>query len=223
MNTEAMLKDPKGVETPYKDNGLSAFKKRKRIEAYFKKIMETLGLDLSDDSLAETPKRVAKMYVDEVFSGLDPKNFPKITTIDNKFNYKEPLIELNITLNSNCEHHFIPIIGVCHIAYVPKDKVIGLSKLNRLVHYYAKRPQVQERLNLQIAGKLKELLETEDVAVVIDAVHTCVRTRGIQDVSSLTRTMTLSGRFDGSQTVGELPSLRDQFLHSIPKSIEFKL
>lgn len=203
------------IETPWKDNGLSNFKKRQKIENYFKKIMLTLGMDLNDDSLRDTPKRVAKMYVDEVFTGLKPENFPKITCIENKFGYKEPLIETNITLNSNCEHHFIPIIGVCHVSYKPKDRVIGLSKLNRIVQYYSKRPQVQERLSLQILEKLKELLETEDVAVVIDAVHTCVRTRGIQDSSSLTRTMNLSGSFRDAD--------KDFFLQSIPKSIEFKL
>lgn len=205
------------ISTPYKDNGLTAFKKRQRIEAYFRKIMITLGMDLTDDSLADTPKRVAKMYVDEIFSGLDEKNFPKITTVENKMGYHAPLIEVNITLNSNCEHHFVPIIGVAHIAYIPGDKVIGLSKLNRIVQYYGARPQIQERLNLQIASKLKELLETDNVAVVIDAVHTCVRSRGIKDQSSLTRTMTLCGEFQYSGEHFE------SFMRSIPKSIEFKL
>jgi GTP cyclohydrolase I len=214
------------IQTPYKDNGLSKFKKRKKIEGHFRKIMETLGLDLKNDSLAGTPERVARMYVDEVFSGLDENNFPKITCVKNEFGYTEPLIEINITLNSNCEHHFIPIIGVCHIAYIPKDRVIGLSKLNRIVHYYGKRPQIQERLNLQIAEKLKELLGTEDVAVVIDAVHTCVRTRGIQDTSSLTRTMTLFGEFSHAPPQAKSDRYgnhRDAFLRSIPKSMEFKL
>lgn len=206
------------IQTPYKDNGLTNFKKRQRIENYFRKIMLTLGMDLEDDSLKDTPKRVAKMYVDEIFSGLDEKNFPKITVVENKMKYSQPLIESNITLNSNCEHHFVPIIGVAHVAYIPKDKVIGLSKLNRIVQYYGARPQIQERLNLQIAEKLKELLGTEDVAVIIDAVHTCVRSRGIKDQSSITRTMTLSGSFlDAENGWGR------EFLASIPKSMEFKL
>lgn len=204
------------TETPWKDNGLSAFKKKQKIEGYFRKIMLTLGLDLADDSLRGTPERVAKMYVDEIFAGLKPENFPKITCVENKMGYKEPLIECNITLNSNCEHHFVPIIGVAHIAYKPKDLVIGLSKLNRIVHYFARRPQIQERLNIQIADKLIELLGTDDVAVVVDAIHTCVRTRGIQDVSSITRTATLRGSFQEGKE-------REFFLSSIPRSIEFKL
>jgi len=211
------MKRKVSIETPWKDNGLTSYKKKQKIEGYFRKIMETLGLDLTDDSLKDTPRRVAKMYVDEVFSGLLPENFPKATVIENKFAYHEPLIVINITLNSNCEHHFIPIVGVAHIAYIPQGKVIGLSKLNRIVQYYSKRPQVQERLNEQIAAKLKELLETDDVAVVIDAVHTCVRTRGVQDSSSITRTMSLSGEFT------EAPLEAKQFLESIPKSSDFKL
>lgn len=186
-------------ETPWKDNGLSNTKKKMKLEGYFRKALQTIGMDLTDDSLKDTPKRMAKMWVEEIFSGLNPDNFPKITCVENKFGYKEPLIEINITLNSNCEHHFIPIIGVCHIAYIPGDKVIGLSKLNRIVHYYGKRPQIQERLNLQIASKLKELLGTDDVAVIIDAVHTCVRTRGIQDVSSLENLNTLGEVFGGGR------------------------
>lgn len=180
-------------ETPYVNNGLTNENKKAIIEGHFKAIMETLGLDLSDDSLADTPKRVAKMYVDEVFWGLLPENFPKMTVIENKMKYNEMVTEVNITLNSNCEHHFIPIIGKAHVSYIPKGKVVGLSKLNRLVDYYARRPQVQERLTSQIAEKLKELLGTEDVAVVIDAMHTCVRTRGIRDGASHTRTSSLGG------------------------------
>jgi GTP cyclohydrolase I len=197
-------------ETPWKDNGLSRDQKKEIIEKNFKEIMETLGLDLSDDSLFETPKRVAKMYVDEVFSGLDPKSFPKITVIENKMKYDEMVTELNITLNSNCEHHFIPIIGVAHVSYIPKNKVIGLSKLNRLVDYYSRRPQVQERLTEQVAKKLIELLETEDVAVVIDAMHTCVRTRGIKDALSHTRTSSLYGVYKNNTDT------RAEFYKSIP-------
>lgn len=205
------------IETPWKDNGLSNYKKKQKIEGYFRKIMLTLGMDLEDDSLKDTPKRVAKMYVDEVFSGLMPENFPKITVVENKMLYIQPLVEVNITLNSNCEHHFVPIIGVAHVAYIPRHKVIGLSKLNRIVQYYGARPQIQERLNLQIVTKLKELLETDDVAVVIDAVHTCVRSRGIKDSSSLTRTMSLSGKFLDTEGWGK------EFLATIPKAAEFKL
>lgn len=190
--------------TPWLDNGLSRDEKKKIIEKHFSEIMKALGMDLNDDSLKDTPKRVAKMYVDEIFCGLLPENFPKMTVIDNKMNYNDMVTELNITLNSTCEHHFIPIIGRAHVSYIPKNKVVGLSKLNRLVEYYAKRPQVQERLTDQIASKLKELLDTEDVAVIIDAVHTCVRTRGIKDTSSHTRTSSLSGAYRGSEARAEL-------------------
>lgn len=185
-------------ETPWKDNGLTKEAKKALIENHFTNIMLALGLDLSDDSLADTPKRVAKMYVEEVFWGLLPENFPKMTVIENKMGYDEMVTEVNITLNSNCEHHFIPIIGKAHVSYIPKDKVIGLSKLNRLVDYYSRRPQVQERLTDQIAKKLQELLGTDDVAVVIDAMHTCVRTRGIKDSASHTRTSSLHGIYRSS-------------------------
>jgi GTP cyclohydrolase I len=197
-------------ETPMKDNGLSIIEKKVLIEAHFKIIMETLGLDLTDDSLQDTPKRVAKMYVEEIFSGLLSENFPKMTVIENKMKYGDMVSEINITLNSSCEHHFIPIIGKAHVSYIPKDKVIGLSKLNRLVDYYSKRPQVQERLTDQISSKLKELLGTEDVAIVIDAMHTCVRTRGIKDGYSYTRTSSLSGVYKES-------SVRAELFNAIPK------
>ncbi len=172
--------------------------KRQKIEQiayHFEQIMLSLGLDLSDDSLKDTPKRVAKMYVNEIFSGLDPANKPSVSLFENKYGYKNMLVEKNITLYSNCEHHFVPIIGKAHVAYMPHDKVIGLSKINRLVQYYAKRPQVQERLTLQIAEGLKALLGHDDVAVVITADHLCVASRGIADTNSITTTSEYSGAF----------------------------
>lgn len=168
----------------------------KLIAQHFKGIMEILGLDLTDDSLKETPKRVAKMFVKEIFSGLDPANKPTISLFKNAYQYREMLIEKDITLYSYCEHHFVPIIGKVHVAYIPGEKVIGLSKINRLVQYYARRPQVQERLTTQIAGGLKEALETQDVAVRIDAVHLCVASRGIEDSKSSTTTAAYSGKFE---------------------------
>ena len=165
------------------------------IAGHFREIMNILGLDLSDDSLNGTPLRVAKMYVKEIFAGLNPENKPGVALFDNKYQYKQMLVEKNITLYSNCEHHFVPIIGKVHIAYISSGKVIGLSKLNRIVQYYAKRPQVQERLTIQIANELKAVLNTEDVAVVIDAVHLCVSSRGIKDTSSTTVTAQYSGVF----------------------------
>jgi len=165
------------------------------IEKHFTAIMQTLGLDLNDDSLKGTPHRVAKMYVKEIFSGLNPANKPAVTLFENKYTYKEMLIELNITFHSNCEHHFVPIIGKAHVAYIPNKKVIGLSKINRLVQYYAKRPQVQERLNVQIAKALQTSLETPDVAVVLEADHACVITRGVNDVNSRTITAQYYGKF----------------------------
>lgn len=169
--------------------------KIKIITGHFREIMKTLGLELTDDSLSGTPGRVAKMFVKEVFSGLNPANKPEITLFDNKYQYNQMLVEKNITLYSNCEHHFVPIIGKAHIAYISSGKVIGLSKLNRIVQYYAQRPQVQERLTIQIANELKTILETENVAVVIDAVHLCVSSRGIKDINSSTVTAEYSGAF----------------------------
>lgn len=169
--------------------------KIKIISGNFREIMNTLGLDLTDDSLKGTPKRVAKMFVKEIFSGLDPKNKPDVKLFDNKYKYNQMLVEKNITLFSNCEHHFVPIIGKAHVAYISSGKVIGLSKLNRIVQYYSQRPQVQERLTIQIANELKSILETEDVAVVIDATHLCVSSRGIKDTSSSTITSEYSGKF----------------------------
>ena len=165
------------------------------ISGHFREIMNTLGLDLKDDSLKGTPSRVAKMYVEEIYSGLDPKNKPIATLFDNKYGYNQMLVEKNITVYSNCEHHFVPIIGKAHIAYISSGKVIGLSKLNRIVQYYSQRPQVQERLTIQIANELKSVLETDNVAVVIDAAHLCVSSRGIKDVNSSTVTTEYGGAF----------------------------
>lgn len=186
------------LETPLRADAfdISDAEKMKIIAHHFEQIMHTLGLDLTDDSLSGTPQRVAKMYVKEIFSGLNPANAPKISVFENTYGYKHMLLEKNITLHSNCEHHFVPILGVAHVAYFPGDKVIGLSKLNRVVQYFAQRPQVQERLVMQIANHLKDILETEDVAVIIDAKHLCVSTRGIKDDASATVTAVYSGRFE---------------------------
>lgn len=175
---------------------LSDKEKIERIEGLFGEIMETLGLDLSDDSLKNTPNRVAKMYVKEAFGGLNPANKPAISLFENKYNYNQMLVEKDITLYSHCEHHFVPIIGKVHVAYVPHESVIGLSKINRLVNYYAKRPQVQERLNIQIAEGLMEALGHNDVAVSIEADHLCVASRGIKDTNSYTITEFYSGVFE---------------------------
>jgi len=174
------------------------------IEKNFREIMHVLGLDLNDESLKDTPRRVAKMYVKEVFSGLNPDNKPKATAFTNNFKFKEMLVEKDITLYSYCEHHFVPIYGKAHIAYFPNGHVIGLSKLNRIAQYYAKRPQVQERLTIQIANELKEALGTEDVAVVIDANHMCVASRGVNDVNSSTITSSFNGRFLNEAVRAEL-------------------
>lgn len=192
-------------ETPLRKDAfaLSEEEKIKVISGHFKEIMHTLGLDLTDDSLRGTPKRVAKMFVKEIFSGLDPKNKPEIKLFDNKYKYAQMLVEKNITLYSNCEHHFVPIIGKAHVAYISSGKVIGLSKLNRIVQYFSQRPQVQERLTMQIANELKKVLETEDVAVVIDAVHLCVSSRGVKDISSSTITAEYGGKFLEESTRGE--------------------
>ncbi|GHE69635.1 GTP cyclohydrolase I FolE [Roseivirga thermotolerans] len=173
------------------------------IEDKFREIMEIMGLDLTDDSLSGTPRRVAKMYIKEIFSGLNPANKPKVALFDNKYKYDEMLVEKDITFYSNCEHHFVPIIGKAHVAYISNGQVIGLSKINRIVDYYAKRPQVQERLTVQIANELKEILGTEDVAVVIDAEHLCVSSRGVKDVNSSTVTAQFHGRFKEESTRNE--------------------
>jgi GTP cyclohydrolase IA len=173
------------------------------IEKHFKEIMLILGLDLKDDSLMGTPKRVAKMYVQEVFSGLNPANKPKVALFKNQYKYNEMLVEKDITMHSFCEHHFVPIIGKAHVAYISNGNVIGLSKINRIVQYFAKRPQVQERLTVQIANELKKILKTEDVAVVLDAKHMCVSVRGIEDISSSTVTSSYHGKFLEESTRSE--------------------
>ena len=198
------------TETPLRKDAFEKTdaQKIKAIEYYFAQILEELGLDLTDDSLSGTPYRVAKMYVKELFYGLDPKNKPKISLFDNKYGYGKMLVEKNISLDSLCEHHFLPINGYAHVAYIPKDKVIGLSKINRVVDYYAHRPQVQERLSLQILNVLKETLQTEDVMVMISAKHLCVSQRGIKDKESSTTTLEYSGRFNEK-------SYRDEFFKCI--------
>jgi GTP cyclohydrolase I len=197
-----------GVETPIKETGQLIDRKGKIevIEVLFTNIMKTLGLDLTDDSLIETPKRVAKMYVNEIFWGLDYEAFPKCTTVDNKMKYNEMVCERNINVQSNCEHHFVVIDGLATVAYVPKDKVLGLSKINRIVEYFSKRPQIQERLTEQIFHTLQFILDTEDVAVMIDAQHYCVKSRGVEDTGSSTVTTRLGGGFKSD------PSARNEFL-----------
>lgn len=184
-------------DTPLRDDAfvLPDDEKVKNIARHFKEIMNTLGLDLNDDSLRGTPMRVAKMYVKELFGGLNPDNKPSISLFENKYKYKQMLVEKNISVHSCCEHHFVPIMGKAHVAYVSTGRVIGLSKLNRIVQYYAQRPQVQERLTVQIANELKSILDTEDVAVLIEATHLCVCMRGIKDQESSTVTTDYSGCF----------------------------
>lgn len=193
------------LNTPLKKDAfaLSDELKMELIEKHFKEIMNVLGLDLTDDSLKGTPKRVAKMYVKEIFSGLNPANAPKIALFENKYKYSEMLVEKNITFYSNCEHHFVPIVGKAHVAYISAGQVIGLSKINRIVQHFAKRPQVQERLTMQIANYMKEVLQIEDVAVLIDATHMCVSSRGVQDTSSSTVTASYSGKFNEEQCKNE--------------------
>ncbi len=174
---------------------LSDEEKIDKIEGHFKVIMETLGLDLTDDSLQGTPRRVAKMYVKEVFSGLNPKNRPAARLFENKYNYDQMLVEKDITFYSHCEHHFVPIYGKIHVAYFSSGKVVGLSKINRIVQYFAKRPQVQERLTVQIGKELEKILKTENVGVVVDANHMCVASRGVGDTNSKTGTAYFSGKF----------------------------
>lgn len=195
------------IETPMRDDAFDLTDEEKMviIEDKFRDIMETMGLDLTDDSLRGTPHRVAKMFIKEVFYGLNPANKPKISVFENKFKYNEMLVEKNINMNSTCEHHFLPIVGKAHVAYISNGEVIGLSKINRIVDYFARRPQVQERLTVQISNELKTILKTEDVAVVIDAKHMCVSSRGIQDESSSTVTAEYSGKFKEK-------AVRDEFL-----------
>lgn len=212
MEVEAYLHS-KGVHTPTNSTRLNASDELKifDIEKHFSEIMTILGLDLDDDSLTDTPKRVAKMYVNEVFWGLKPENFPKCTVISNKMGYDEMVIEKDITLMSNCEHHFVTIDGKAHVAYIPKDKVLGLSKMNRIVEYFARRPQVQERIAEQVYHALSYILGTEDVAVVIEGVHYCVKSRGVEDGSSYTMTAKLGGCFKNE------PDCRAEFMSLIRK------
>lgn len=195
------------VETPLKEDAfvLSDKEKMRIIEDKFRDIMDTLGLDLTDDSLSGSPHRVAKMFVNEIFYGLNPANKPKVSVFENKFKYNEMLVEKDINMNSFCEHHFLPIVGKAYVAYFSSGQVIGLSKINRIVDYFARRPQVQERLTVQVAEELKKVLKTKDVAVVIDAKHMCVSCRGIQDESSTTVTAEYSGKFKDK-------SVREEFL-----------
>ena len=201
------------IKTPMLDSAFekSDEEKIKNIEKHFADIMTELGLDLSDDSLAGTPYRVAKMYVKELFYGLNPANKPKLSTFDNKYGYQKMLIEQNINIDSACEHHFLPMTGHAHVAYIPKEKVVGLSKINRLVDYYAHRPQVQERLSLQILEDLQNALETEDVIVMIEAKHLCVSSRGIKDKSSFTTTLEFGGCFKDKD-------MREEFLSIVSNS-----
>ena len=196
-----------GVETPIKETGQVIDRKGKIdvIESLFTDIMKTLGLDLTDDSLIETPKRVAKMYVNEIFWGLDYEAFPKCTAVDNKMQYNEMVVERNVNVQSNCEHHFVVIDGLTTVAYVPKQRVLGLSKINRIVEYFSKRPQIQERLTEQIFHTLQFILDTEDVAVLIDAQHYCVKSRGVEDTGSSTVTVRLGGGFKNH------PEVRNEF------------
>ncbi|HJV19036.1 MAG TPA: GTP cyclohydrolase I FolE [Sediminibacterium sp.] len=193
------------VDTPLRADAFEKTdaEKMKIIQEHFKSIMETMGLDLSDDSLKGTPRRVAKMFIQEIFSGLNPANKPSVALFDNKYKYNEMLVEKNISFYSNCEHHFVPIIGKAHVAYISSGKVIGLSKLNRLVEYFAKRPQVQERLTVQIGKELQAALGTDDVAVVIDAKHLCVASRGVEDDTSSTITAFYEGKFKEEKTRNE--------------------
>ncbi|MDH3220082.1 MAG: GTP cyclohydrolase I FolE [Gammaproteobacteria bacterium] len=185
----------RGLETPLLPHQYERDDKYQRIKKSFTDIAKTLGLDLSDDSLCETPHRIAKMYVDEMFSGLDYFNFPKITVIDNKMGVEEMVKVSDISLTSTCEHHFVTIDGTAKVAYIPKGKIIGLSKINRIVRFFAQRPQVQERLTQQVLVALQTLLETDDVAVTIDATHYCVKARGVMDSNSRTQTTALGGTF----------------------------
>lgn len=213
LSQEALLVraalEAEGLETPLVANELSGQQKKEKIEGHMRAIMETLGLDLADDSLAETPHRIAKMYVNEIFSGLDYATFPKVTVIENKMKVDEMIMVRDISLTSTCEHHFVTIDGFAHVAYIPRGKVIGLSKINRIVQFFAQRPQVQERLTQQILTALQTLLGTNNVAVSIDAVHYCVKARGVRDATSATTTTSLGGLFKSSQNT------RQEFLRAV--------
>ena len=207
------------LETPLSADAfeLSAEEKVEKIEADFRNIMETLGLDLTDDSLKGTPKRVAKMFVKEIFGGLLPERKPGMSTFENKYNYNQMLVEKDIVVYSTCEHHFLPIVGRAHVGYISKGKVIGLSKMNRIVEYYAKRPQVQERLTMQIVKAMQEALGTDDVACIIDAKHLCVNSRGIKDIESSTVTAEYGGAFKDNE------QLRKEFISYIGMKTTFNV
>jgi GTP cyclohydrolase I len=212
LSNEALLVrsalEERGLETPMIETGLTNQEKKQRIESHFTEILQLLDLDLTDDSLAETPHRITKMYVDEIFSGLDYQSFPKITLIDNKMQVDEMVKVSDITLTSTCEHHFVTIDGKATVAYIPRSKVIGLSKINRIVQFFSRRPQVQERLTQQILVALQVLLNSKDVAVTITATHYCVKARGVMDATSETTTTSLGGIFKSR------PETRAEFLHS---------
>ncbi|GLO63209.1 GTP cyclohydrolase 1 [Vibrio sp. MACH09] len=199
----------RGLETPMQSNDMTREEKKERIEYHMREVLQILDLDLSDDSLEETPNRIAKMYVDELFSGLDYKNFPKITVIENKMNVSEMVRVKDITVTSTCEHHLVTIDGKAAVAYIPRGKIIGLSKINRIVRFFAQRPQVQERMTQQILVALQTLLESEDVAVTIDATHYCVKSRGVMDATSETTTTALGGIFKSNSAT------RHEFLHGL--------
>lgn len=203
-------------DTPLREDAfvLDDAEKIERIKASVREIMLTLGLDLDDDSLSGTPNRVAKMFVNEIFGGLHPKRKPKSSTFKNKYKYGEMLVEKNITLYSTCEHHLLPIVGKAHVAYISNGTVVGLSKMNRIVDFYAKRPQVQERLNIQIVRELQKVLNTDDVACVIDAKHLCVNSRGIRDIESSTVTAEYGGKFKDE-------TIRREFLEYINLETKF--
>lgn len=207
------------LETPLRADAfeLSVEEKVEMIEADFRYIMETLGLDLTDDSLKGTPKRVAKMFVKEIFGGLLPERKPGMSTFDNKYNYNQMLVEKDIVVYSTCEHHFLPIVGRAHVGYISKGKVIGLSKMNRIVEYYAKRPQVQERLTMQVVKAMQEALGTDDVACIIDAKHLCVNSRGIKDIESSTVTAEFGGAFKDNE------QLRKEFIAYIGMKTPFQV
>ncbi len=196
-----------GVETPINNEALAVENKKKIdiLEDAFTTIWKTVGMDLNDDSLQETPNRMAKMYINEIYFGLKEENFPKCTTVNNKMKYNEMVVERNVSVQSNCEHHGVIIDGLATVAYVPKDRVLGLSKINRIVEYFSKRPQIQERLTEQIFHTLQYILDTEDVAVMIDAQHYCVKSRGVEDTGSSTVTSRLGGGFKSD------PAVRNEF------------
>ncbi|MGV4460658.1 GTP cyclohydrolase I FolE [Ornithobacterium rhinotracheale] len=210
---------PGNHETPLRDDAFATPDEQKiaTIEEHFHQIMQTLGLDMTDDSLKGTPRRVAKMFVKEIFGGLSPERKPKMSTFENKYQYNQMLVEKDIVVYSTCEHHFLPIVGRAHVAYISKGRVVGLSKINRIVDYYAKRPQVQERLTMQIVRAMQEALGTKDVACVIDAKHLCVNSRGIRDIESSTVTAELGGAFKTN------PTTRAEFLKYIGMETRFNV